>query len=284
MSDALPEVADLGLVRAKVPDDARCEAHASEHATFRCSLCTTYRCEACLWGRRGAREICTRCAEGGLPAPVSWERRDELGLVSGFFGTLREVCFSPTRFYRTPALENDAVGGFEHGLLSFALGQIAVVAQAVLALLIFGGTVAVATRMPLVAAFMGGYSCVLFAILPSMIVHVPVTGIVSVGLASSAIHGTLRALGVKTAPFFAGTVRGVSYAFATQICLVIPVVGPLVTLVWMLVLEVIAVREVHKTNIAFACIAVLGYRAVFLMAAIGLYVMFGVATIAAGAQ
>jgi hypothetical protein len=284
MSDAPPEVPDLGIVRAKVPDDARCETHPSEHATFRCTLCTTYRCEACLWGRRGAREICARCAEGGLPAPVSWERRDEIGLVGGFFGTLREVCFSPTRFYRTPALENDAIGGFEHGLVSFALGQIAVVVQAVLALLIFGGTVAIASRMPLVAAFMGGYSCVLFAILPSMIVHVPVTGIVSVGMASTAIHGTLRALGVETAPFFAGTVRAVSYAFATQICMVIPVVGPLVTLVWMLVLEVIAMREVHKTHVAFACIAVLGYRAFFLFAGLALYAFFGVAALAAGTR
>ena len=60
--------------------------------------------------------------------------------------------------------------------------------------------------------------------------------------------------------------------------------GPLVALVWMLVLEVIAVREVHKTNVAFACIAVLGYRAVFLFAGIALYVMFGVAAFAVGAQ
>ncbi len=275
MSEDPPVVADLGIHRPIVPEGTRCEEHGSEPASFRCAKCATYRCERCLWGRRAAREVCRACAEAGLPEPIAWERRGEIGVVRGFFGTVREVLFTPARFFRTPALEDDAVGGFEHGMVAFGVGQIAVVLQAIATMLVFGSAVALATRAPALVAFFGSYTCVILALVPTMMVHVPVTTLVSVGMASAAIHGTLRLLGAAKAPFYAGTVRATSYSFATHVLFIVPVLGPLIALVWTLVIEIIGVRELHRTGNGVAWLAVLGYRVLFVGLLVGLYVILG---------
>jgi hypothetical protein len=275
VSDALPEVADLGIHREQVPDGTRCTEHTDEPAHFRCAICRTHRCEDCLWGERSARQVCTSCAKDGLPQPVAWERRGEIGVVRGFAESVREILVSPVRFYRTPALEADAVGGFEHGLVSFAVGQIALVLQALLVMALFGSALAAATRAPQVAAVFGGYGCMLIALVPAMMVHIPVTTLSAVGVASVAIHGTLRLLGAAKAPFYAGTVRATSYAFATHALFVVPVLGTLLAVPWTLVLETIGVREVHKTGTLVAVIAVLAFRVVILAAVIAFYVALG---------
>lgn len=276
MSEDLPVVADLGVHRAIVPEGTKCEEHAAEAASFRCTLCASYRCADCLWGELGAREICRSCAREGLPQPVAWERRREIGVVRGFFATTLEVCLSPARFFRTPALEDDAVGGFEHGLVAFALGQIALVLQAIATLVIFGSAFAIGTQAPApVLAVFGGYGCILFALVPTMMVHVPVTTLVAVGVAAACIHGTLRLLGEARAPFYAGTVRATSYSFATHVLFIVPFLGPIVALIWTLVIETIGVREVHRTSTPVAAIAVLGFRLVFVGLVVLLYVAFG---------
>jgi hypothetical protein len=270
---ALAAVPDLGLHPEPVGENASCEDHAERSAIFRCALCKTDRCEVCLFGKRGAREVCRACAQGGLPSPIPWELREQRGVVLAYFETVRLVCLSPSAFFRTPALEDDAVGAFELGLVSFALGQLAIVLQAFL----FGvlGSTVVAMGSPLPAAALaaaGGYGCLLVATIPTMIVHVPVTGILSVGAASLGAHGTLKLFGAARAPFFSGTVRGMSYAFATQIFMVIPVIGVLVSLAWMLIVEAIAIRETHRTSTVVAIVSVLGFRVLFYGAIVGSYV------------
>jgi hypothetical protein len=274
------EVPDLGIHRPLVPDGARCEEHASDPALFRCAVCATYRCEACLWGKRGAREICRACAKDGLPQPIAWERRGEIGVVRGYLETVREVLVSPVRFFRTPALEDDAVGGFEHGLVSFGVGQIAVVLQAATTLLVFGGAFAIGTHAPPVIAVFGGYGCFLLALVPTMMVHVPVTTLVSVGIAAVAMHGTLMLLGAARAPFYAGTVRATSYAFATHALFVVPVAGPLIAVFWTVLIEAIGIREVHRCGSGIALIAALGFRLLFVGSVIAIYAMLGAAVLA----
>jgi hypothetical protein len=270
-----PPVADLGIHPAIIPAGTRCETHGDDDAIFRCATCTTFRCEACRWGKLGARSVCVSCAANGLPAPIAWERRAEIGVLRAFFRTAGEILATPTLFFRTPALEDDAVGGFEHGLTSFAVGQIAVVIQALATLLVFGSAFAIGTRAPVVAAVFGGYGCMLIGLVPAMMLHVPVTTLVAVGVASVAIHGSLRILGVAKAPFYAGTVRATSYSFATHVLFAVPLIGPPFALFWTMVIETIAIREVHRTSTLVALIAVLGYRLLFVVGLIGLYVLLG---------
>jgi hypothetical protein len=262
VSELLP-VPDLGLHPEPVAKGARCEAHGDRGAIFRCAICKSDRCEACLFGKLGAREICRTCAKDGLPRPIPWELRHEQGVVRTFVETVRLVCFSPIAFFRTPALEDDAVGAFELGLVCFALGQLAVVSQVLLFSVIGSSVVAIGSHMPALVLAAGGYGCVLLATVPTMIVHVPVTAILSVGTASLGTHGTLKLFGAARAPFFSGTVRGMSYAFATQVFMLVPVVGVIVSIVWMLAIETIALREAHRTSTALAIVAVLGFRVLF---------------------
>lgn len=271
MSDAMPEVADLGIHRAPIPDDAYCEGHPETPAIFRCAICRTLGCDECRWGKRGAREVCRDCAKDGLAQPIAWERRGEIGVVRGFIASVVEILTSPTRFFRTPALEDDAVGGFEHGLVSFAVGQIALVLQGLVTIFLFGSAMVALTRVPEVAAVFGGYGCMLIALVPTMMLHVPMTTLIAVGIASVAIHGTLRLLGAANAPFYAGTVRVTSYAFATHVLFIVPIVGFILAIVWTLILETIGIREVHRTTTLRAAIAVLGFRLALFVGALGLY-------------
>jgi hypothetical protein len=256
-------VADLGLHPEPVAKNAMCESHGDRPAIFRCAICKVDRCEACLFGKLGAREVCRTCAKDGLPAPIPWELRNERGVIRSFFETARLVCLSPTAFFRTPALEDDAVGPFEFGLVAFAVGQLAIVLQLFVMSVVGSSMVAIASRMPAFVLAAGGYGCLLLATIPMMLVHVPVTGILSVGTASLGAHGTLKIFGAARAPFFTGTVRGMSYAFATQVFMIVPIVGVLVSLVWMLVVEAIALREAHRTGTVVAIVAVLGFRVLF---------------------
>lgn len=277
-TSALPEVADLGLHRVPVPEGARCDQHGQDAATFVCTLCKGVRCERCLWGRRAAREICRDCAKEGLPEPIAWERRDQLGVMTAFGRSVVELLVSPVRFFRSPALEDDAVGGFEHGLASFAVGQLAVFLQGLITFALFGTVIAAAAHVPQLAAFFGGYSCFMFAMIPAVLAHVPMTTLLAVGTSAACMHLTLKLFGAARAPFFAGTVRATSYAFASHVMLVVPVVGPLIALVWTILLETIGIREVHRCGTFVALVAVLAYRFLLLAVFLGLYAaLFAVA-------
>lgn len=269
----LPEVLDLGLHRVPVPEGARCDRHGQDAAVFVCTLCKGLRCEHCLWGRRGAREICRDCAKDGLPEPIAWERRDQLGVMPAFGRSVVELLFSPVLFFRTPALEDDAVGGFEHGLASFAVGQLAVFLQGLFTFALFGSVIAAAAHVPALAAFFGGYGCFMLAMIPAVLAHVPMTTMLAVGTSAVCMHLTLRLFGAARAPFFAGTVRATSYAFASHVMFVIPVVGPLVALVWTIFLETIGIREVHRCGTILALVAVLAYRFALLAIFVGLYAL-----------
>jgi hypothetical protein len=126
-----------------------------------------------------------------------------------------------------------------------------------------------------VLAVFGSYGCALIAMIPVMLVHVPTTTLVSVGIASAMIHGTLLLLGAAKGPFWAGTVRATSYSFATHVLFAVPVVGVPIALIWTLVIETIGVREVHRTATVVAAIAVLGYRVLTIALVAAIYVLIG---------
>ena len=193
--------------------------------------------------------------------------------MSAFGRSVVELLVSPVRFFRTPALEDDAVGGFEHGLASFAVGQLAVFLQGLFMFAVFGSVLAAAAHVPQLAAFFGGYGCFMFAMIPAVLAHVPMTTMFSVGVSAVCMHLTLQLFGAARAPFFAGTVRATSYAFASHVMFVVPVVGPLVALVWTIFLETIGIREVHRCGTAIALVAVLAYRLVLAGLFVGLYAL-----------
>ena len=73
-----------------------------------------------------------------------------------------------------------------------------------------------------------------------------------------------------------------SYAFATQIFMLVPVVGVLVAIAWMLIVEAIAIREAHRTSMLVATVSVLGFRVLFYGGIVTAYaVLVGTALMAA---
>jgi hypothetical protein len=66
-------------------------------------------------------------------------------------------------------------------------------------------------------------------------------------------------------------VRAVSYANAPYVVYVVPCIGWLVGSIWVVVLEVVAIRETHRVRTEIAVVAALGHRVLFVLVIVGLY-------------
>ncbi|MFO8008901.1 MAG: YIP1 family protein [Candidatus Brocadiia bacterium] len=135
-----------------------------------------------------------------------------------------------------------------------------------------------AAQMPFSGVMMGAQVVVFAVLIPVMMVFVPIIN-------AAILHVLLWMIGGANASF-EGTYAVVAYGTgSTALLHIIPFCGGLVGGIWNLVIQVIAVREVHETTTAKALIAVLlpvvlccGFMAV--MGILGAYA----AIIAAGAM
>ena len=89
----------------------------------------------------------------------------------------------------------------------------------------------------------------------------PAGAVFGIALSSGCAHGTL-ALFKKTGAPFEETLRAVSYSYAPHLWSFVPVLG-VITPLWAIAVEIIALRETHSTTTGWASFASLGYRAIF---------------------
>ena len=84
----------------------------------------------------------------------------------------------------------------------------------------------------------------------------PVLLITGLFLTALLLQGALMLLGAARQPLVA-TTRVLAFAYGVELFVVVPVLGPLISAVWMLVLVVIGLREVHGTSTGRALLAVI---------------------------
>lgn len=264
----------LGAPALPVAEVGACAVHRDRNAAATCTRCGSFACEECLFVSTQGLETCRACAYGGLDEPVPLERRRSLGWWKATRATIRLAMLQPSRFFRTPPAER----GFGVPLLFatglYTFGQICQVAWVMLGMGALWWVAASASeaairsdQAALVSGLFVGYS--LAAVLCTL-VQAPVYGLLGAVLAGALTHGTLRLLGRARAPL-ERTLRAVCYANAPLVLGVVPLLGGLVGWFWMLGLEVIGVRETHRTSTGTALIAVMGYRLVFCLGVVGLY-------------
>lgn len=178
--------------------------------------------------------------EGG-PGPdlthpaCAWERRSELGFWYAIYLTTKTVLFSPRRFFATMESRGGLGEPLAYGLLSGVLGTMA---GTFWQFLILSGHIQSIAQLDQI-----GTTFVLMAVL---VLSIPYVLLVMI-LMSLLLHGCL--LLVRGAGGgFEGTFRVVAYSQATQILSVIPFLGGLISFVWLLVVQMIGLEEIHRIS------------------------------------
>lgn len=228
------------------PDSPRCKAHPEHAAAGPCGRCGTFYCGACLTAV-GSQWLCEACqAVAGL---LPWDNREANGVLAGWFKTCTALLLNPIQSLQT-ARPEDSLGGS----LLFSL-FCAVVAYAptfvVYALFfglampskLFGGGKSSDLMAPVtVGAIFGAYGVILM-------VFVAASPLVFGGIQ----HLVLSLAGANPRSYQV-SVRAAALALAPGLCGLVPVCGLYAFPVWALVLNVLAIMALHRTD---------GWRAFF---------------------
>jgi hypothetical protein len=166
-----------------------------------------------------------------------WEDRSKLGLWRGLYGTFKAVLFTPGPFFRSATFESGLGEPLAFGLLFGSIGTIFSIFWQFL-MVGFGFMAAgdgFATRS-------GG-----FALFWAALILAPILVIIGLFVTSGIIHLLLMiAKGAKYG--FGATFRVTAYGQATQVFGLIPFVGGLIACLWLLVIWIIGLKEIHETS------------------------------------
>ena len=198
-------------------------------------------------------------SEGLLLPP--WERRDRFGFLNGLYLTIKDVLLAPGQFFhRMPS----QVGMTQPLLFAVTIGVAAT-------FFIWMWSLAGSSLKMLVADDLGEvlrgpwWSFVMFLFSPV---------IVSIGVIVKAamIHLVLILLGGNKLGFEA-TLRVSAYSEAASILALLPFCGPVLGVVWSLVVVIIGLYSIHETDPWRAVVAVLAPMALFFSAVSGSVVL-----------
>lgn len=167
-----------------------------------------------------------------------WEDMANLGFITAFFRTMKEVLFSPSRFFRKMSVDKGIQTPLFYGIITGFLGGLS-------ALLWQYALQAIAKGVTLFySSFIVGYALVL----PFLIA-------IGLFIISGIFHVCLMIVGGSKRGFEA-TFRVVAYTNSTQIFIILPFLGGLIAGIYNLVLWIIGFRESHRTTTGRAFIAV----------------------------
>jgi hypothetical protein len=159
-----------------------------------------------------------------------WEERENYGTINAYFQTATKCILTPTSFFsKLPTRD-----GYFNPILFVAMTLPVAAVLTYLWIALFKG-MGLAGLVGLVFV-----ASILFVL---GIIFVPI----SLAIWSGILHLCLLLVGGAREGYQA-TFRVVSYSSVTSIFNVVPVVGPLASLLWGIVLTVIGLRETHKTT------------------------------------
>jgi hypothetical protein len=206
--------------------------------------------------------------EVGAEGPVvtqapPWEDRSELGLWQGIYQTFKAVLFSPDKLFRSMTHEGGITEPLAFGLLLGSIGSMFGFFWQFL--MMSGGFMAVGEEL------MGrvSMSIIFFAI----IIISPLFVAVTMFIGSAVLHLLLLIVkGGKNG--FEATFRVVSYSQATQIWAVIPFIGGFIGGLWILIVQIVGLREIHETSYLRVILALLIPIALILLLVLAVVISF----------
>jgi hypothetical protein len=184
------------------------------------------------WGPERAQ---TRKDKGRTAPP--WERRLDLGVARSVRESVKGVLFSPSRFFRTTTVAGGIKEPFAFGVLMGSLGMM---------LEVFWQAVIRFKDLPVLnrAAF-GEFAWV--PLILGTLVLCPLIATIFISISALALHALLAFVKAGKNGFEA-TLRAVSYSQASQLWAVIPFLGSLLAGIWLVVITVVSLREIHGTS------------------------------------
>ncbi|MGD8226657.1 MAG: YIP1 family protein [Desulfobacteraceae bacterium] len=196
--------------------------------------------------------------ERGVPP---WENRSELGLWQGIYQTFKAVLFSPDKLFGTMTHKGSIMEPLAFGLL---LGSIGSMFGFFWQFLMMSGSL-----LPLGEELLGrvSMSLIFFAI----IIISPFFVAIIIFIGSAILHLLLIIVrGGKNG--FEATFRVVSYSQATQIWGVIPFIGGFIGGLWILIVQIVGLREIHETSYLRVILALLIPIALILLLALAVVI------------
>lgn len=175
-------------------------------------------------------------AEGVSRGSTPWENRSELGLWQGIFQTIKKVLFSPQTLFKGMTCKGGKMEPLAFGLLFGSVGtMLGVFWQALIpgSILILGHSFFPRFTLGIIVLF-------LLAVIPVMIA-------LGIFMYSGILHLLLLIVRGGNKGFEA-TFRVVSYSQAAQVVGIIPFVGGWIGGIWLLIIQVIGLREIHETS------------------------------------
>jgi hypothetical protein len=169
-----------------------------------------------------------------------------MGLRDGILKTARQAAFSPRAFFRHTAVEGGVREPLAFGIL---FGSIGLMLELFWQFLTGDGSL---TSIPL--DFMA--DCWVGFVFFAAAILCPVASAVMICMTSLVVHLLLSVVGGGKNGFEA-TFRAVCYSQATQFWAVIPYVGGFVATFWLVVVQLVGIREIHGVSYARVVIAFL---------------------------
>jgi hypothetical protein len=186
-------------------------------------------------------EQCPSCGAPLSEAVLHWENRLDRGALAALLATVRDSLFRPTRLFRVLK----PIGPYSWALLyALIVGTVGNLLGLVWHMSLGRFT----EELPMLAGMGIAGTWVILA--------TPVFVTVGVVVGSAIIHLCLLLVG-GAGEGYAATFRAVAYSQAGQLWSMIPFCGGLIAFPWTLVLQVIALRELHRTSTGKAAAAVL---------------------------
>ena len=179
-----------------------------------------------------------------------WEDRETNGFFNGLFKTVQEVLSSPSAFFK----KMPVTGGLTDPLLfAMIIGTMGLMFQAIWDLMLHDSMQSIMTY-EMGSAAGRGLSHGIASPLGTLMI--PFLLIIGLFVVSGMLHFFLMMVRGEKAGFEA-TFRVVSYSLSPCLIMVIPYCGTLITMLWVLALAMIGLRDAHGTTGGKATVAVL---------------------------
>ncbi len=192
-----------------------------------------------------------------------WEKRSELGLWKGILYTIKSSLFSPQAFFSKLKFR----GGIKEPLaFAILMGSTGYMLSFFWQFLIASGGF-----LPIISSYFSQFAMGLI-ILFGMIV-IPFFVVIGLFISSSVWH--LLLLIVRGANNgFEATFKVVAYSQSTQIFSIVPFAGSLIGSIWRIIIQIIGLREIHKTSYLKVIVAFLIPVAFFIFLLVTFLILF----------
>jgi hypothetical protein len=184
-------------------------------------------------------------------APLPWEARDTRGFLPALFDTLGLFWSSPSEAWARTRESGDIGSPL---LFAVLVAWISTIIQTLVARFI---------ALPALPGMMGRrFGAMGAAGRPGLVVTIilaPIFVVIALFIASAILHLCCMIVGALTnsRAGFEGTFRVVAYSDAAHIANIVPVIGPLIAVVWWIVLAVMGITRLHHTTQGKAIVAIL---------------------------